>query len=79
MRAKNIDEDTVHPHTCGANALFLSLALYLARFIPTHVGLMNAMSNVSNSRTVHPHTCGANEMVSSTTVALHGSSPHMWG
>ena len=50
-----------------------------SRFIPTRVGNTTPQALRPGGRTVHPHACGEYEKRASKEIALHGSSPRVWG
>ena len=69
----------VHPHACGEHfhsPFMLGLAVW---FIPTLVGNTYKTRCICRSRAVHPHACGEHCLTWKNLVAVHGSSPRLWG
>ncbi len=59
---------------------FLSfLAIFLLRFIPTHVGNSLSGTRSPGRIPVHPHACGELSLLPGAFPGLAGSSPRMWG
>ena len=49
----------VHPHACGADAVFVEANDLGVRFIPTRVGQTQIGPQEYIPHAVHPHACGA--------------------
>ena len=53
--------------------------LFMARFIPTHVGNTRQWQGLFGLLSVHPHACGEHFGLFSMHNLKYGSSPRMWG
>ena len=66
------------PHTWGIPSTTPD-GMFQARFIPTHVGHTNGITEVIQIVPVHPHTRGAYKDATAARAKIRGSSPHTWG
>ena len=76
---KSAKNPSVHPHACGVHVSKLIKLIAYLRFIPTHVGYIDARAGICPATAVHPHACGVHLGAMSLERLLFGSSPRMWG
>ena len=59
--------------------LMIVFGIFIARFIPTHVGNTRGIVSELAPVTVHPHACGEHGNAALACSNHHGSSPRGWG